>query len=478
MLNTLRGRFILSHILPLLIVIPLMGIAIIYLVETQFLLPSLLSELKGDAVLLSRIASQDLAIWEDPYYAQQLLSQASFHTNGRLMLLDEEGILIASSDPADDSRIGTLVYHPDMNVAAQGQVVTRLRYSQSLGDDIADALAPVFSPNGKVIGFVRLSYRYYTFTEQLYQLRYLLTGILAIALLLGAVLGVALAINVGAPVEQVTDAVYALANGERSEALPELGAEETRLLSRAVNNLVERLRSLEAARKRLLANLVHEIGRPLGALRMGLEALSHGADRDPQFYNELLAGMNQETARLQHLLEDLSHLYEQTLGVLELDRQPLDLTKWLPETLSPWQQAALQKRLHWELKLPESLPIVQADPLRLGQVIGNLVSNAIKFTPGGNSVTVEAGGDEQQVWVQVRDTGPGIPSARQEEIFTPFVRGGQGRRFPQGMGLGLSIARELVEAHGGKLELESEAGWGSTFTVRLPLNPDIHFNKT
>ena len=471
MLNTLRGRFILSHILPLLIVIPLMGIATIYLIEQQIILPSLLSELKSNALMLSRLAARDQEIWQNTSYAQQFMAQESFRADGRLMLMDSNGNLIASSDPADASRIGTLVEHPSYETAREGEIATQLRYSQGLEDDIADALAPVISPGGQLLGFVRLSFHYYSFTEQLYQLRYLLTSILAVALLLGAVLGIALAINVGEPVQQVTHAVYSLANGERSEPLLELGTEETRRLSRAVNVLFERLHSLEAARKRLLANLIHEIGRPLGALRMGIEALTHGANRDPQFYDELLAGMDVETARLQRLLDDLSHLYDQALGVLELDRQPLDLIAWLPEMLNPWQQAALQKRLHWELKLPEALPVVQADPLRLEQVIGNLVSNAIKFTPSGGTVITEAGTDNQHIWVRISDTGPGIPQDLQEKMFEPFVRGGQGRRFPQGMGLGLSISHELIEAHGGRLELESDAGLGSKFTVWLPLHP-------
>jgi two-component system sensor histidine kinase BaeS len=475
MLNTLRGRFILSHILPLLIVIPLMGIATIYLTEKQILIPSLLSELKGNVLLLSRLAARDPGIWDDPAYAQQLLSQASLRQGGRLMLLDSEGRLLASSDPADADQIGKLLEHPGLETARQGQVFVRLPFSQSVQEDIADALAPVVDQDGQMLGFLRLSYHYYSFTEQLYQLRYLLTGILVAALVLGAGLGALLAINVGAPVQQVTHAVYALANGERNETLPELGVEETRRLARSINVLVERLHSLEAARQRLLANLVHEIGRPLGALRMGIEALSHGADRDPQFSAELLAGMDQEIISLQRLLDDLSHLHEQTLGVLELDRQPLDLAAWLHQTLSPWQQAALQKKLHWELKLPHVLPQVQADPLRLGQVIGNLVSNAIKFTPSGGTVTVEAGSEEHQVWIRVSDTGPGIPLAEQNRIFVPFVRGGQGRRFPQGMGLGLTIARDLVEAHGGRLTLDSEPGAGAKFTIWLPIHPNNDF---
>jgi two-component system, OmpR family, sensor histidine kinase BaeS len=468
MLNTLRGRFILSHILPLLIVIPLMGIATIYLIEKQILVPSLLSELEGNALVLSRLAARDLEIWQDPAYAQQLLAQGSFRTDGHLMLFDSNGTLIASSDPAGTDRLGSLVGHPGFDAARQGQVTAQLRSSQSLSDDIADVLAPILGPDGELLGFVRLSFHYYSFIEDLYQLRYLLTGILVLTLLFGTALGITLAINVGRPVQQVAQAVSALANGERSEALPELGAEETRHLSRAVNALFERLRVLEAARKRLLANLIHEIGRPLGALRMGIEALSHGANRDPQFYAELLEGMDLETARLQRLLEDLSHLHEQALGMLELDHQNLDLTTWLPGMLTSWKQAASKKRLHWELHLAQSMPVVRADPLRLDQVIGNLVSNAIKFTPGGGTVKIEAGNSGSDTWIRISDTGPGIPPEAQEKMFEPFVRGGQGRRFPQGMGLGLSIARELVEAHGGRLELESEPGLGSKFTVWLP----------
>jgi two-component system, OmpR family, sensor histidine kinase BaeS len=473
MLKSLRGRFILSHILPLLVVIPLMGIATIYLIEQKVLIPSLLSEVRGNALALSQIAAREQEIWTNPGYAKHLLTQGSFYESGRLMLLDNHQVLLASSELSDANRIGTKIDLPNVETARQGQVVVQLIYSKTLQDDIADAIAPVRDASGKLLGFVRLSYHRLSIFDQSYQIRYLLIGILTGGLLLGTIIGIALAINVSVPIENVTNTVDALVTGEKNENLPETGAEETRRLARSVNALMERLRTLEAARKRLLANLVHEIGRPLGALRMGLEALSHGADRDRQFYAELLAGMDQEMARLQHLLTDLSHLYEQTLGVLELDRQPLDLVTWLPETLSPWQQSALKKKLHWEIKLPVSIPIVQADPVRLGQVIGNLISNAIKFTPSGGTVRVQAGGDEHQVWIKVSDNGPGIPPDMLEEVFTPFVRGGHGKRFPQGMGLGLSIARELTEAHGGRLEVESEKGWGAIFIIRLPFSPNI-----
>ena len=113
------------------------------------------------------------------------------------------------------------------------------------------------------------------------------------------------------------------------------------------------------------------------------------------------------------------------------------------------------------------------DPDRLGQAVGNLVSNAIKYTPEQGTVTVSAGHEREMAWIRVNDTGRGIPLEEQEEIFTPLYRGQVDVRFPQGMGLGLSIAHELVVAHGGRIEVASEAGQGSEFTIWLPLAPDV-----
>ncbi len=232
-----------------------------------------------------------------------------------------------------------------------------------------------------------------------------------------------------------------------------------------------RLHNLEQARRQLLANLVHEIGRPLGAFRSGLQALRRGAKDDPELSDELLEGMEGEVTLLQNLLEDLSHLHGQVLGPLELERKAVALSEWLPKVIRPWQEVAQEKRLHWEASIPRDLPVIQADPVRLDQVIGNLASNAIKYTPVGGEIAISAGADrEGMVWVQVSDTGPGVPFEEQEKIFEPFYRGDQNRRIKQGLGLGLSIARDLASAHGGRIELDSTPGLGSQFTILLPVN--------
>jgi signal transduction histidine kinase len=139
---------------------------------------------------------------------------------------------------------------------------------------------------------------------------------------------------------------------------------------------------------------------------------------------------------------------------------------------SPWREAALDKGLGWQASIPKDLSTLEIDPDRLAQVVGNLLSNAVKYTPSGGTVTVTAGtAVDEGVWIRVSDSGPGIDPEEQERIFEPFHRSQRGRRFPQGMGLGLTIARDLVVAHGGRLEVESEPGQGSHFTVRLPAKP-------
>jgi signal transduction histidine kinase len=167
-------------------------------------------------------------------------------------------------------------------------------------------------------------------------------------------------------------------------------------------------------------------------------------------------------------VDDLAGLHDQALGALELERRTVVLSEWLNHTLGPWREAARAKGLQWQAAIPSSLPALQGDPDRLGQALGNLFSNAIKYTPPGGTVSVDAGTDDGMIWIRVSDTGPGIDPAEQERIFEPFYRSQPGRRFPQGMGLGLSIARAVIGAHDGRLELDSVPGRGSRFTVFLP----------
>ena len=143
--------------------------------------------------------------------------------------------------------------------------------------------------------------------------------------------------------------------------------------------------------------------------------------------------------------------------------------QWLTGSLSSWKASAHEKGLDWVEEIPSDLPVIQMDAERMAQAVGNLLSNAVKFTPPGGKITVSASANEGQFVLQVANAGPGIPENEWGMIFQPFYRGSQGRHTVQGMGLGLSIAHDIVKAHGGGIELQSRDGAGSRFTLRIPI---------
>jgi signal transduction histidine kinase len=379
------------------------------------------------------------------------------------------GQLLASSDPTEAQMLGMVLDFAGVAQARTGQVASYIYYNSASPAEIIDVFVPVINQNQQLIGILRMSYTYNTLSSEFTRSRYMIVGILGGGLLVGIILGWSLALNLSKPIREVTKAINDLAHGNQQAQVAERGPDEIRQLAQSFNFLNQRLSSLEKARKQLLANLVHELGRPLGALRSAIQALAGGAGNDPKLLKDLTTGMDDQAARLQHLLEDLAHLHDQVLGNLELEYQQLELSDWLPKVLRPWQEAAQDKHLVWQTDIPPDLPQISADPNRLASVVENLVSNAIKYTQPGGMVSVSALVEGEEILIGVKDNGSGIAAEEQQKVFEPFYRGNQGRRFKQGMGLGLSIARDLMEAHGGRITLESAPGQGSQFTIHLPL---------
>jgi len=469
MLRTLRNRLILSHLLPLMIVIPLAGIAFIYVFENQVILPGLSDELVTEAKLIAELAGGRPELWQDADDLTDLTQRLIPQNDARLMFLDSSGRLLASTDPIDKDRLGTTMRGFDIAAVQKGDSTYHIDYSKGLRVDVIDVFTPVSSSDGQIMGIVRMSYPYTTIYDELLQMRFIILGILALALLLGIGLGSFLAVTINTPIQRVTEAIDELAQGNKLEKLDERGPAEIQSLVRSTNSLYERLHNLEQARRQLLANLVHELGRPLGALRSAIQSISLGAGNDPQMLSDLTTGMDAETIRLQYLLNNLAHMHDQVFGTLELDRQVISPSEWLLTVLRPWEEAAHKKNQQWSLQIPHDLQDIQADPFRLAQAIENLVSNAIKYTPKGGAITISAGTHQEDFWIKVSDTGPGIAPDEQEKIFAPFYRGDQKRRIKQGMGLGLSITHDLVLAHGGEITLESALEAGSSFTIWIPI---------
>jgi signal transduction histidine kinase len=474
-MRSLHARFIVSHVLPLLVVIPLVGIALTYLLETQVLLAGMSDELERQAFLVAEAVWNYPQIWFDPVQAQAFAARFGERLNAQMTLITADGTLLASTDPNSEARIGQQVNVPGFDEALSTGQAIRVDYGERPGTGAAEALVPIYV-NGQPAGVIQLTDPLSSVYARFPRTRAFITWVLVAGLAVGVVVGWLLAFNLERPLRRATQAISQMAKGLPLETLPEHGPQEIRQLLHAFNTLSGQLQNMEKARHRLLANLVHELGRPLGALLSATQALGSGAAEDPALRQELLAGMEAEVQRTQHLLDDLTHLHDRTLGAMELDLRPVALHDWLAQVTAPWREAAQDKGLRWHSDFASDLPTLIIDPDRLAQALGNVISNAIKFTPPDGEVALEANAGQNTVYIRVSDSGPGIPTEEQERIFSPFYRGAAGSRFPQGMGLGLSIAHDFITAHGGRIKIESAPGAGSTFTIYLPKN--IRSNKS
>ncbi len=467
-MRSLRSRLVLSHLIPVLLVTPLVAAGLLYVVQTQLLIASIKSELTSQARLLAQLAFNDTAILVDPSRAEIFLESISPYLTSQVMILTPEGFILASSGLPDSSSLNTIITMDEFKQVQNGKILVHTARDEGSAEEFTDVFVPVLSTNGDLIGIIRLTNQLSGLDERFVQIRRLVLWIIIAGLSFGVFLGILLAWQISKPIRSVTQAVENLIHGENLEPLPEKGPTEIQSLETAFNSLVIRLQSLESARRQLLANLVHELGRPLGALRSAIKALQSGAVDDIQLRDELLNGMDDTTGRLQRLLDQLAALHGQVLGTLELNRQSVNLEEWLPQLLAPYRQSAESKGLKWSFSIQTDLPILQIDPDRIAQAIQNLVMNAIQFSHPGKGVTIQVEKKNGYVTINIKDEGPGIPIDEQDLIWKPFYRGSNRGRFPQGMGLGLSIARQVVEAHDGSIELTSLEGQGCEFTIKLP----------
>ena len=461
-MHRLRSHFILSHILPVLVIVPLFGLLILYVVQTQLLIANISNSLTEQAEIIAEVANTQPGLWRDTAVAETYIGRISPRLEVSIMLMDASGVLLATSDPAYTAQYGQPLTYPGLDQALTGERLLAVSGAQ------IDVTVPAMNTQEQVVGLVRVTNELDRATARFDSLRRFILAMVGLELALGVVMGLLLALNLERPLARVTAAIFAVGQGQASP-IPESGPTEVRQLAQAFNSLLGRLETLESSRRRLLANLVHELGRPLGALRSAVYSLRHGGDQDEVLRQELLAGMEAELARMQPMLDDLAQLHEQVLGTLHLNRQETLLVEWLAPVLAPWREAAQAKGLHWQVNVPLTLPLVPLDRARMAQAVGNLLSNAVKYSRPGGRIDVPAGREAGTIWLRVSDTGPGIPAGELAHIFDPFYRGQQETRFPQGLGLGLTIARDLVEAHGGHLEVTSRPGQGSHFTIYLPL---------
>jgi signal transduction histidine kinase len=304
------------------------------------------------------------------------------------------------------------------------------------------------------------------------------------ALVLAIVVSSLLARRFAAPLRRLTEAARALAEGDLDRRVPadsaRTGATEITELSRQFNAMAAQVqetmdvivRDRDRSRE-FLADVSHELRTPLAALRTFNELLQEKAGEDAAARAEFLESSGQQIERLDWLAQNLLELSKLDSGLVRLDLRPDDLRATVLSAVEQAEAAARRRGVSLTTEVPEETVVVRHDPPRIGQVVSNLVGNALKFTPRGGSVRVTLGPHRLEgARIQVIDTGAGIDATELPHIFDRFYRGSRASEArSSGSGLGLAIVRSIVDMHGGRIAVESRVGAGSTFTVTLPADP-------
>jgi len=283
--------------------------------------------------------------------------------------------------------------------------------------------------------------------------------------LIALVLGLFVARTLTRPVRELTTATHALAHGDLQQQVPVRSHDELGELAQAFNQMSADLARATQLRRQMTADIAHDLRTPLTVIGGYIEALRDQVLPPTPERFDMIYG---EVQHLQQLVEDLRTLSLADAGELRLNRQPIEPRALLAEVAALFQHRAEQQQIALIVDAADTLPAINIDEGRFVQVLSNLVANALRYTPDGGHITLGAVDRSGGVQLIMQDDGAGISPEALPHIFDRFYRADQSRQQESGeSGLGLAIARSIIEAHGGAIHVESEVGRGTTFTISL-----------
>jgi signal transduction histidine kinase len=361
----------------------------------------------------------------------------------RLLLVDVEGHVIADSQPeASVPRNLSSNLDRGAEIVVDGQQVGTLIVYSGLGE---------LTPSQK------------DFLRQVNTLMLVAGSVAALGVL---IVGGLQARRIVKPVRALAAAAHRVADGDLSQRIPVTSEDELGEMAAAFNTMAAELERQHELRHRAMADIAHELRTPLSVLQVQLESIEDNLTAPTP---EVIAGLRGDLAHLSHLVEDLRVLTLADAGELRVEAEPVEMGGLVRDVVGRMQTAARVKEVILDTQLPDADLSVMGDAQRLTQVLLNLLSNALQHTPPGGRVVISARQAEGEIYVTVQDSGEGISPGDLPHVFERFYRADRARsRDTGGSGLGLSIAKSLVEAQGGTITVESQVGQGSIFTVSLP----------
>jgi signal transduction histidine kinase len=462
---SLRARLILTF--GGLTLLAVVGFALVIAGTLERLLLDRLSvDLSEQAGLVGALISDDLVRGDHAGVARGLSAVDSV-TSARVIVVDARGASVGSSEPELRAELGAIGTQIGLSTALQGAEARGILRRQGPQSEVLYVAIPVYVGE-RIVGAVRVSYQLRDIEQTIGQLN------LGIALGAAATAGIAAILAawfagaITVPVRALSRAAQALAAGNLNQQVATSSDDEVGRLVVTFNDMAERLRELEDARREFASDISHELHSLAGAMQTAATALERGADQDAVLRNRLVTGLVGHTGRLGRLADDLLELAQLERGMMSVTVEPVSLVEIAQQTIAEWSAEAEQRSMRLDLDVRGD-PCVLGDHERLVQACGNLVENALKYTePGGRVVVRVATGGETN-HLDVLDNGQGIPQEELPFIFHRFYRvEGRAAAGPSGMGLGLAIVDRIIRAHGGTISVTSTIGLGSQFHIRLP----------
>jgi signal transduction histidine kinase len=460
MKQSLRTKLTVSYLLVAVLCVVLISIFSNYYLEKQFRSYVKSNQEKKNLEIVALITHQ--------YEMQQGFNEESIQNIGIAAL--DNGLIVQVEDETGNPIWDALeVNHGQCkNMMADIHKNMMSRYPNWQGEYVTKAY-PIMS-NFKSVGKVYIGYYgpfYFTESDLKFinSLNVVFISVGVVALILALVLGNLIAKGISRPIRNVIDTAQGISKGSFDNKIVEPSSiKEIDSLTGTINSLADILKQQEMLRKRLTGDVAHELRTPLATLQSHLEAMIDGVwEADAA----RLKSCHDEIIRISRLVGDLEKLARYEGENIILDKSEFDIVELIKSIAMNFEKDMLDKNI--SISIPDKTALIHADRDKISQVIVNLISNAIKYSQEDGRITIDADKNSNQTFLKIKDTGIGIDKEHMESIFQRFYRVDSSRsRMTGGSGIGLTITKAIVEAHGGTIEVQSKVGEGTEFTVTIP----------
>lgn len=384
-----------------------------------------------------------------------------------VFFMNDKGQISLVSQSVNQQWVGQTITDEAVSIVLAGRVAT---VKGKIGGMFNETVLTVGYPivvGDKIIGGVFMCKPITVLQEAIKDMRSVVVGCMIPVFIIGAALIYYSTKRIIMPLRDMNDAAKVIADGNFQNRIEVESGDEVGQLAQSFNNMAESLEKTENSRQKFIANISHDLRSPLTSIQGFISAIADGTippERQSHYLNIVL----EETARLTKLANDMTDLSKVEAGAINLELCEFDINDMIRDSLNVFETRLSAKKIRTQAIFEEEVTAVLADPNMIQRVIQNLLDNAVKFTPQDGEITVETTVKGEKVFVSVRDNGEGISREEQKKVFERFFKADSSRGLDKGgIGLGLSIVKEFIKAHGEKIEVKSNENIGTEFTFSL-----------